>query len=626
MLASANSSKTSHEVIADIMCGIAGIVRFDGGPVAPELLSRMAGALAHRGPDGEGVYVDGPVGLSHRRLAIIDPAGGHQPYIDGPVSLTYNGEIYNYVELAQELGRPDLTCDTHVVTAAYRRWGIDCVTRFRGMFAFALYDGTSRTLYLVRDRLGIKPLFFARVGQSAVFGSEIHALAASGIVALEPDRSRISEFLRDGYVAAPATAFAGIGKLPAATVRTVDVASGRTADDVYWTPAASIVVRQDAAAVEELDALLDEITSIYVRSDVAFGAFLSGGIDSGLVTEAMSRRLDAPVRAFTVDFDEATHSEAAAAKLTAQSVGADHALETLTPSVSTASMEEIAFRLGEPFADSSALPTRLVSKVAARQVKMVLSGDGGDELFGGYVSYGTVAQRMGQPPGLFDRLMGRLGAQLGAGKYSAGLRWKGAEWPDVHRMQRDYFADHERASLMPDLPIHPAPRLPVAPDPVMACQMDDLNRYLPEDILTKVDRMSMAESLEVRVPLLDHRLVEFALTLPLAQRLEAANGGYSGKMLLRRLARGRLPAEIVDRRKMGFGIPIVAWTRGPLRPSLLALCEPSARLAGFVELAQVKRLVGGYLAGDDSLIAKVWALLALELWLAALPRMRSLAS
>lgn len=607
------------------MCGIAGIVRFDGGAVAPETLTRMGRALAHRGPDGEGVHTVGSVGLAHRRLAIIDPAGGHQPYIDGPVSITYNGEIYNYVELAQELGRPDLTCDTHVVTAAYRRWGIDCVTRFRGMFAFALYDSTARTLHLVRDRLGIKPLFYARAGGSAVFGSEIHALAASGLVKLEPDRARIGDFLRDGYVAAPATAFAGIEKLPAATVRSIDVASGKVSDRIYWQPASRIEARSDAAAIDELGAMLDEITSIYVRSDVDFGAFLSGGIDSGLVAEAMARRLDAPVRAFTVDFDEATHSEAEAAKLTARHVGAQHTLETLTPSVSAEQMSEIAFRMGEPFADSSALPTRLVSQLAARQVKMVLSGDGGDELFGGYVSYGTVAQRVVRPPGLLERILAGIGDRLGAGRYSAALRWKGASWPELHRMQRDYFAGRERAALMPDVSLAAAPGLPAAPDPVMACQIDDLNRYLPEDILTKVDRMSMAESLEVRVPLLDHRLVEYALTLPLAQRLEPAAGGYTGKALLRRLARARLPQDIAGRRKMGFGIPIVDWTRGPLRPMLQALCEPSARLSGYVDRHEVTRLVGRYLAGDSSLIAKVWALLALEMWLAAVSKMRELA-
>lgn len=607
------------------MCGIAGIARLDRGPVAPDALTRMARALAHRGPDGEGVHIDGAVGLSHRRLAIIDPAGGHQPYLDGPVALSYNGEIYNYVELARELGRQDLTCDTHVLTAAYRRWGIDCVTRFRGMFAFALYDAAAQKLHLVRDRLGIKPLFISRTPQGIVFGSEIHALAASGLVTLEPDHARISEFLRDGYVAAPATAFARIEKLPAATIRTIDVESGAISERSYWKPDARLNERAAGDVVDELGALLDETMSIYVRSDVAFGAFLSGGVDSGLVAEAMSRQLSGPVRAFTIDFDETSHSEAAAAKMTALKVGADHRIETLTPSVSADSMAEIAYRMGEPFGDSSALPTRLVAQVAAGQVKMVLSGDGGDELFAGYTSYGIVAERAARPPGFLTRLLGRIGGCFGDDRFSTALRWHGADWPAVHLMQRNYFSERERKVFMPDVSAGAPIALPRAADPVMSCQLDDLNRYLPEDILTKVDRMSMAESLEVRVPLLDHRLVEFALALPLPQRLKRENGAYPGKVALRSLARRRLPAQIADGRKTGFGIPIVDWTRGPLRPMIEALAGPGALISDFVEPSQVGRLVRRHLGGEGNLVAKIWALLALELWLAALPKMRSLA-
>ena len=569
----------------------------------------------------------GQVSLIHRRLAIIDPAGGHQPYIDGDgsIGLTYNGEVYNYVELARELGRPNLICDTHVITAAYEKWGIACVERFRGMFAFALYDSRIGKLFLVRDRLGIKPLFHARRGNSVVFGSEIHALVASGLIDLQPDREAVSLFLRDGYVRAPLTAFSGIEKLPPATIREIDVATGQHREWRYWSAHSAAKTARREASVENLECLLGEITDLYVRADVPFGAFLSGGIDSGIVSAFMAERLRIPVRAFTIDFDEKSHSEGNAARLTAAAIDAEHVMRTLTPDSSIEMMSEIAFRFAEPFADSSALPTRLVSQLAAQDVKMVLSGDGGDEVFGGYASYASVLTRSEQSPSIGEKLGSLIGKRLRASSLGSGLTWRGADWQESQRLQRDYFTFFERRALMPGTAMGNPSDFSALVDPVLACQLDDLAGYLPEDILTKVDRMSMAESLEVRVPLLDHKLIEFAMALPLTQRLAQTKNGVISKVLLRQAARKRLPTEIVDRPKMGFGIPIVDWTLGPLRQLVDELATHPTAIAHLVEPREVRRTVRRYLAGDRSLVAKVWSLISLRLWVDAIPRIQALA-
>ncbi len=600
------------------MCGIAGEVRFDGASVDITAVKAMSAALAHRGPDGDGLYHAGSVGLAHRRLSIIDPAGGAQPFMDDAagLALTYNGEVYNYAEIRNELqDQPFRTdSDTEVVLRAYARWGIGCLARFRGMFAFALHDRRSGKLFLVRDRLGIKPLYYHATRHGVAFASELGALAGSGRFAGELDRAALASYLRFGYVPTPATIWRGVRKLEPGCFLEVDLASGGIAQHRYWQLSPRVRERVESEALEELDALLDEIVRLYVRSDVPFGAFLSGGVDSGLVSALMSRILDSPVRSFTIGFAEDSYSELPFAEQAANLIGARHTGAILSPELSRSLLERIAGRFGEPFADSSAIPTWLVSNLAAREVKMVLSGDGGDELFAGYNSYAAVYDAMTPraPSSMWGSALARFGVRRDPARVS---------WQRIHHSQRDTFAAGTRARLMggdgrPDRDEDEMSR-PAGADPVSRCQYRDVGTYLLDDILTKVDRMSMDNSLEVRVPLLDHKLVEFAFGLPLDLKIgRAADGSVETKRLLKRSAGRFYPRELTDRRKWGFGIPVHQWTNGPLKDLILDLLDSGApRLAAHLDPAEVRKVVRDYYAGRGERIGEVWNLLSFRLWL-----------
>jgi asparagine synthase (glutamine-hydrolysing) len=590
------------------MCGIAGMLRLDGGPPDAAALRRMAAALAHRGPDGEGIHVAGPFGLAHRRLAIIDPAGSRQPLVDeeSGLALSYNGEVYNYLELRRELGEAGFRTggDTEAVLRAWRAWGPAALERMRGMFAFALADPRAGRLHLVRDRLGIKPLYYAVRDDRVVFASELGALVAGLGETPELDREALSLYLRYGYVPTPLTIWRGISKLGPGCRLEVDVASGRAELHRWWQPVLAPRPRSEAAALEELEALLAEITGLYVRSDVPFGAFLSGGVDSSLVTALMAERLGR-VRTYSIGFDDPQYNELPHAETAARTLGTDHRAELLPANSAIGLLPRLAARFGEPFADSSCLPTWLVSNLAARDVKMVLSGDGGDELFGGYASYAAV-----------------LGEGRGAGPLGRVLSWmrgggNGLDWRAVHHRHRDTFDRRARARLLGTDPAAEPEDFPDGPeaDPVLRCQARDLGTYLLDDILTKVDRASMDNSLEVRVPLLDHKLVEFALTLPLELRLREGNGAVTGKVLLKRAAERYFPREFLDRRKWGFGIPLARWLDGPLGGvAEERLGRGAPALAGVVDPEEVRRVWREYRGGRAERIGEVWNLLALGLW------------
>lgn len=602
------------------MCGIAGIARFDGAPPDVRTLSRVNAALAHRGPDGEGRYVAGPVALAHRRLAIIDPAGGRQPFVDeeAGLALTYNGEVYNYVEIRGELGgaRFLTESDTEVVLRAYVRWGIDCLARFRGMFAFALYDRRADRLYLVRDRLGIKPLYYHADRDRLVFASELAAVMACGDIDREIDPEALDGYLRFGYVPTPRTIWRGVRKLEPGCYLEVDLSCGRVAQHRYWRLEPAVRARPLDQAAEELDALLDETIGLYVRSDVAFGAFLSGGVDSGLVSALMARVLGTPVRSFTIGFAEDSYSELPYAAQAARLIGAQHTAAVLSPELSQSLLLRLAGRFGEPFADSSAIPTWHVSNLAARDVKMVLSGDGGDELFAGYNSYGAV----------LDAVSGR--AERGLNMLGRGLAWLGtltgastarSDWRHAHHRQRDTFSASQRARLLGQMPAMTATDdldRPDQADPVTRCQIHDLQTYLLDDILVKVDRMSMDNSLEVRVPLLDHKLVEFAFTLPTALKIgHGTDGQVETKRLLKKSAARFYPRELVERRKWGFGIPIHQWLGGPLKPLVHDLLDDGAsRLSGQFDTTALRGVVRDYYAGRQERAGELWNLLAFRLW------------
>jgi asparagine synthase (glutamine-hydrolysing) len=610
------------------MCGIAGILRFDGAPVDRTVLRRMAGLLAHRGPDGEGFYCERGVGLAHRRLAIIDPAGGQQPFVDreSGLAITYNGEVYNFIEIRRTLGGESFltASDTEVVLRAWQRWGPRALERFRGMFAFAIVDPKAGRAFLVRDRLGIKPLYYRLDESGLCFASELGALLPAITAPLDIDHAALSLYLRYGYVPTPHTIYRGICKLEPGTMLTVDLATGNAAAERYWRLEPRQRALSEADATAALDHLLQETVRLYVRSDVPFGAFLSGGVDSSLVAALMSGAMETPVRSFSIGFEESSYNELPYADAAARRIGAEHRPALLDAAVSATLLRRVAARFGEPFADSSCLPTWYVSSLAAEHVKMVLSGDGGDELFGGYQSYAAVwqASRSEAHRSPIARLVGIA-------------PWRranaGSAWQTEHHMRRDTFSLPERRTLTGMDPVGDSDEAIAHPDdfdPVTRCQLRDVRSYLLDDILVKVDRMSMDNSLEVRVPLLDHEVVEFAFSLPLDLRLRAApDGNLTQKYLLKRVAEPFFPREFLDRPKWGFGIPLQKWLEGPLRELVGDLIDAGA--AGFAPLLApeaIRRVIRAFHAGHGANVGQVWALLSLRLWLDATMEQRSAAT
>lgn len=603
------------------MCGISGVVYLDGrmADAAPiEVMNRLQ---RHRGPDGEGVHAEGAIAFGHRRLAIIDPTGGHQPLVDydaGTV-LTYNGEIYNYRELRAELSPcPFYTdSDTEVLLRAYQKWGIACVTRLRGMFAFALYDRMAGKVFLVRDRLGIKPLYYRREPGRIIFASELNPVVAvsEGAMAVDPDA--VAAYLYYQYVPCPATIYEGVHKLEPATRLEIDLTTGETRQERYWSLEPAPRVWNEKKTVDELDALLAEVTDLYVRSDVPFGAFLSGGIDSSMVTAYMAQALPKPVQTFSIGFPEEDLSELPWAREAAGILGTDHHERIVSSNMGLEVLAHLVRHFGEPFGDSSAVPTYYVSRAASAEVKMVLSGDGGDELFAGYHSYPALYDMAGhgRQPGLLGHLRGLFGVNRPA--------WSLQEAHDAQR--RIFGLDDVNALTGRRWTPPPPPFFADARDDMQRLQYQDLTTYMLDDILTKVDRMSMAASLEVRVPLLDHHLVEFAFSLPLEARIRRIPGQDApvGKYILKSLAGRSFRPEFVHRRKMGFGIPVNDWLTGPLRPLLFHMLDsPGNAVFQFVDRQAARRVVTEFEAGRGYGAGAVWVLLMLMLWfdLCAWPR------
>lgn len=609
------------------MCGIAGIVRFDRQPVDTAELAALNRALGHRGPDGEGVHCAAGVGLAHRRLAIIDPGAGQQPFFsdDRKVAMTYNGEVYNYLELRDELKREfafTTRSDTEVVVKAFQKWGIDCIRRFRGMFAFGLYDDAAGLLYLVRDRVGIKPLYYCSFGDRLAFASELTALLQLPWVERELDPMALADYFRYCYVPTPATIYRNIHKLEPGCYLAIDVRTGAIRKRRYWELRAVNAERDEQSLLEELNALLDDTLRIYVRSDVPFGCFLSGGVDSSLVTALMSRHLGFPVESFSIGYDETRHSELAHAGEASRIVGTRHHEKIVSPRLAADTLLRLAGHFGEPFADSSAIPTYLVSSMAAEHVKMVLSGDGGDELFAGYDSYPMTWLDATDPlyPArtLFFRWLARIAPTQ---RIRRGARFRARSLRDKYVAQRRTFDADALRKLLPYAAEEPAGSAPGAPDaavdPVTRFQMEDFGSYLPNDILTKVDRMSMANSLEVRVPLLDHPIVEFAFSLPLAAKIRRrpGDGEIETKYLLKKSAARFYPERFLSRPKQGFGIPIVEWCRGDLFPLIEdRLRDPRNPVFDWVSKDAVSGILSSFAAGADGVSAKVWSLLMFEAW------------
>jgi asparagine synthase (glutamine-hydrolysing) len=623
------------------MCGIAGLVSVQSERGIADVCVAMRDAMAHRGPDDAGVYVDEEcrVALASRRLAIIDlSAAGHQPMAsaDGRVVVVFNGEIYNYRELRAELlgrgVRLVSESDTEVIIHLYRELGPDCLTRLNGMFGLAIWDADRRRLTLARDRLGKKPVLYAHLADGTLaFASEHQGLLEHPRIERRASPTAIDSFLRYGYVPAPLSGFECVAKLPPG--HRLLWQDGRLTVEAYWEPpVARPRAISEEVAVAELTELLSDSVKRRMIADVPLGAFLSGGIDSASVVALMAEHSDRPVRTFSIGFGENGYNELPGARLTAERYATEHHEFVVEPRAAEV-LSDLVRHYGEPYADSSALPTYYLSKLTRRHVTVALNGDGGDEVLAGYDRYraALAAERLVGSLPVPKRAYELVAAALPAGgdlrtpatrakRFVAGLadstgarytRWMSVFEPELLRAcAGPTLATASERSSAAEYLVAPLDRRN-GTDLLGALTRLDLMTYLPGDLLVKADIATMACSLEGRSPFLDYRLVEWAATLPPQLRLR----GQTGKYLLRRAMRERLPAATLSGPKRGFGVPVAAWLRGELRPMLLdTVLSERALGRGYLRPQAVRRLVGEHLEGRVDRAKQLWALLCLELW------------
>ena len=639
------------------MCGLLGVWegldRSDTDTMRSRL-SGMAGAIVHRGPDDQGLWwdVEAGLGFGFRRLSILDLSPeGHQPMesVDGRFVMMFNGEVYNHAALRRELeglGHGFRShSDTEVMLAAFVQWGVvAAVQRFVGMFAIALWDRREQGLHLVRDRLGKKPLYYGWQGDAFLFGSELKALRRHPAFRGGVDPDALSLYLRFGYIPGPYSIHPGIHKLPPGTLLSLRAGDRDAQPQAYWDPREMVEHGQahlfqgtEAEAFSELEALLGDAVGLRMVADVPLGAFLSGGIDSSLVVALMQARSPRPVKTFTIGFRESAFNEAQHAKAVAAHLGTDHTELYVTPAEAQAVIPLLPCIYDEPFADSSQIPTYLVSQMARSQVTVALSGDGGDELFGGYARYFKGQQlwsTVGWMPRLFRSALGGSLRRMKPGTWDTGLAWlrrlhAGAATGDrIHKLAsilgaRDLDEIYLRLITQWDMPPVPVnadsmavsmgkSHMAALKDPVHRMMYQDLVSYLVDDILVKVDRASMAVSLEARAPMLDHRVVEFAWRLPLSMKLR----GGEGKRPLRQLLYRHVPKALLDRPKMGFGVPIDAWLRGPLRAWADSLLDPGRlRAEGHLDPGPIGRAWKEHLSGERNWQHRLWVVLMFQAWL-----------
>jgi asparagine synthase (glutamine-hydrolysing) len=618
------------------MCGIAGFVSFPGGGAGEGgevVLKRMNDVLSHRGPDAEGIFLekDGMVGLAHRRLAVIDltETGAQPMYGQGDSHvIAFNGEIYNYAEMKTDLASRGVRfrgdSDTEVILAAYREWGNDCVRRFLGMFAFALWDRERKTLLLARDRLGKKPLFLYRKGNLFLFASELKAFFCHPDFSAEIDHEALRYYMRFGYVPAPYCILKGCRKLlPSHTA--VLSADGEWAEHRYWNPEPFFhepsPFGSEREAEEELDALIRSSVKYRMVSDVPLGAFLSGGIDSSLIVAVMQSLSPQPVKTFTIRFREGRYDEGDHARQVALHLGTDHREQFCTREEALSVLRRIPTYYDEPFADSSSIPTIMVSEFTRQHVTVSLSGDGGDELFCGYTRYAwlQLAEKFGWLPvsarKSLSAALGRLPFRS-ARRARTVFRYHSTE--EIYFPMVGIFEEDRLLRVLPgdrggndQLPFFRAFRGHRDIPPVKRAMLCDLLTYLPDDILTKVDRASMSVGLEARGPLLDHRIVEFAARLPL--RFSFRDG--TQKQILKQVLYRYVPKNIVERPKMGFGVPLEAWFRQDWESILREYLNPDRiRKERFFLAAGVRELVEEHLSGRRNHFSRLWALVMFGMW------------
>jgi asparagine synthase (glutamine-hydrolysing) len=620
------------------MCGIVGQVRIDGGRVDAEVLARMCRAMEHRGPDSRGLHVDEDVGLAMQRLAIVDLHSGEQPIFneDGTVAVVLNGEIYNFLELRRELvgrGHTFTThTDTEVIVHLYEEMGPDCVRRLHGMFAFAVWDKRSRSLMLARDRLGKKPLFYSRHGGALRFGSELGALMQDPEIPRDVDHQALDAYLAFRWVPAPLSAYKAVRKLPAAS--TLLLRDGRVTIDRYWSVdyGAKRTFADERELHEEIRDQIRRATRKRLISDVPLGAFLSGGVDSAAVVAAMAEASSEPVKTFSIGFSTDEYNELPLARRTAEAFGTEHHEFVVEPKAVEV-IPRIVRHYGEPFADSSAIPSFYVAEMARRHVTVALNGDGGDETFAGYQRYisQTVMARLGRLP----RPLGRAMAGLALHAPESG---RVDSWPSRLRrfgsalelspperyteymstllgLDRSRLYTPEYRALVGESVVPAVIGRPWAQSTgrsTLDVLLDvDVNTYLVDDLLVKMDIATMAHSLEGRSPLLDHEFVEFAASLQPRHKLQ----GTQKKAAFRKALRGWVPDEILDARKRGFRVPIADWFRGELREySRDILLDRVARQRGYFDTNYVKELLDRHAARRQDHSQAIWTLLNFELW------------
>lgn len=617
------------------MCGITGFVtdstRAGNQLERAEILERMCTVMSHRGPDDQGTMVNDVVALGMRRLSIIDLSGGHQPMSSGNNTLVFNGEIYNYRELRQHLQDRgyhfQTKSDTESILHSYEEYGDNCVDHLRGMFAFALWDASKRKLFIARDRVGEKPLYYTITKNGTfVFGSELKCLLEHRDVEREIDPESVDAYLTFGYVPDPLSIFKGIRKLPPGYSLTL--IDGKLTTKQYWDfPYEQSEERSEADYVEELRQRLQESVRMRLVSDVPLGAFLSGGVDSSTIVALMAREMSEPVKTFSIGFAEDSYDELKYARLVAQRFGTDHHELIVTPDVCNI-VDELIRHFDEPFADQSSIPTYYVSKLAREHVTVVLSGDGGDELFAGYTRYAIDLKRQGferLPRFLRQNVMKSLSEHLPHGARGRNYLYNVALDPiDRYIDNISVFTKLNRGSLYSEdfLESLAGQQSAVAMYRELASQVttgDPLERllyldsktYLPGDILTKVDRMSMAVSLEARVPLLDHQLIEFVARMPASLKMR----GDESKYIFKRAVADLVPKEILTRSKQGFGVPIGAWINDQLRERTHeTLRDRVTRERGYFRPEYIDVLLAEHERGRRDHSAALWTVLMFELW------------
>jgi asparagine synthase (glutamine-hydrolysing) len=617
------------------MCGIAGRFNYDARqPVDRDILEAMTDAVRHRGPDAAGYYHGPGIGLGHRRLSIIDLATGDQPLAneDGSVQVVFNGEIYNFAEVRAELiahgHRFRTGSDTEIIVHGYEQWGERCVDRFRGMFAFAVWDSARRRLLLARDRLGVKPLYYAEIpGQGIVFGSEIKSLLEDPAVPRDWRPEAIDDYLTLLYVPAPGTIYRAVHKLPPAHVLVADASGIRTSR--YWDLAftGDGQAAREEEYLEELDALLREAVGLRLISDVPLGAFLSGGIDSSTVVAYMKEASGTPPVTIAVGFNDREFDEVEHAETVARHLGCEFHALVANPQVEDL-LPKLAWHFDEPFADSSAVPTYYVSKAARELVTVALSGDGGDELWAGYARHRVEQweQRARAALGPASAAAGWLGRALPLSvKGARSLRHLASAPDQAYALKHAYGMfepgakdrlytgefSQRIAGADPFASFRDAWHACASPDPMDRALYTDARTYMIDDVLTKVDRMSMAVSLEAREPLLDHKLLEFAARVPMALKIKDGRSKY----LLRRILDRKVPRSIVERGKRGFAAPIGEWLRGPLAGMTQELLtDGRLRDRGVLDPREVTRLWDEHRTRRAEHPHRLWQLVMLELW------------